>query len=58
MVLVLVGGEIRQQILSLNASATQETLSALAARINERCANCSIEQIISMDFILDPPARR
>jgi Transcriptional regulator of heat shock gene len=55
MVLVLVGGEIRQQILSLNASATQETLSALAARINERCANCSIEQIISMDFILDPP---
>ncbi|MGV7975369.1 MAG: heat-inducible transcriptional repressor HrcA [Anaerolineaceae bacterium] len=55
MVLVLVGGEIRQQILSLTDNTTQEDLSALAARINERCANCSIEQIISMDFILDPP---
>lgn len=55
MVLVLVGGEIRQQILSLTDNTTQEDLSALAARINERCANCSIEQINSMDFILDPP---
>ncbi|MEL7646196.1 MAG: heat-inducible transcriptional repressor HrcA [Anaerolineaceae bacterium] len=55
MVLVLVGGEIRQQILSLNDAATQEDLSALAARINDLCANCSAEQISRLDPQLDPP---
>ena len=55
MVLVLVGGEIRQQILSLNDNTSQEALSALAARINEHCANCSIDQINRMDLLLDPP---
>jgi len=55
MVLVLVGGEIRQQILSLNDATTQESLSTLAARINETCANCSLEQINRMDLIMDPP---
>lgn len=55
MVLVLVGGEIRQQILSLDDAATQESLSELAGRINSRCANCSVEQINSLEMALDPP---
>lgn len=55
MVLVLVGGEIRQQIFSLSDTATQETLSALADRINAHCANCSLEQINRLDLSLDPP---
>ncbi|HNW94924.1 MAG TPA: heat-inducible transcriptional repressor HrcA [Anaerolineaceae bacterium] len=54
MVLVLVGGEIRQQILSLNDAATQEDLSTLASRINDLYANSSVEQITGMDPLADP----
>ena len=58
MVLVLVGGEIRQQILSLNDSTTQESLSELAARINASCANCSAEQINRLELTWTRPAHK
>ncbi|MFZ3069682.1 MAG: heat-inducible transcriptional repressor HrcA [Anaerolineaceae bacterium] len=45
MVLVLVGGEIRQQILALNEAVSQERLSSLAAQLNDLCQNCSLEQL-------------
>ena len=45
MVLVLVGGEIRQQFFSLSEHFDQEHLSALATAISMGCHNCSADQL-------------
>ncbi len=45
MVLVLMGGEIRQQFLTLDEHIDQERLSALATHISNACRNCSAEQL-------------
>lgn len=45
MVLVLVGGEIRQQILALTEPVSQERLSNIAAQISNLCQNCSAQQL-------------
>ena len=54
MVLVLVGGEIQQQILSLDAIRSQEQLSQIAAQINHICENASVEQIKKLPILPDP----
>jgi len=54
MVLILVGGEIRQQLLSLPEHINQEQLSAIAALITDQCHNCSADQILSKGIYLDP----
>ena len=45
MVLVLVGGEIRQQFISLNEPVSQERLSNIAAQISNICVRCDVEQM-------------
>jgi len=45
MVLVLVGGEVQQQVISLEGVLSQEQLSQIAAQINHSCQNASLEQI-------------
>ncbi len=45
MVLVLIGGEIQQHILSLDTIRTQEQLSQIAAQINHLCQNATLDQI-------------
>jgi len=54
MVLILVGGEIRQQLLSLPEHINQEQLSAIAALITDQCHNCSADQILSKGIYLEP----
>jgi len=54
MVLVLAGGEIRQQILSLNEMISQEKLSSLAAELNDKLQNCSLDQLEQLQIELDP----
>lgn len=54
MVLILVGGEIRQQLLSLPEHINQEQLSAIAALITDQCHNCSADKILSKAIYLDP----
>jgi len=53
MVLVLVGGEIRQQIFSLNEIVSQQKLSSLAAELNAHCQNCTLAQLEKLDLDLD-----
>ncbi|NLB70933.1 MAG: heat-inducible transcription repressor HrcA [Chloroflexi bacterium] len=61
MVLVLVGGEIQQQILAFDTVQTQEQLSQLATQVNQLCENRALEQIQSLpptgnpavDLVLD-----
>jgi heat-inducible transcriptional repressor len=45
MVLVLVGGEILQQILTLAEPASQEQLSSAADRLNQVCSSLSTDEI-------------
>lgn len=45
MVLVLVGGEIRQQFITLNEPVSQENLSTIAAQISNLCVRCDVEKI-------------
>lgn len=45
MVLVLVGGEVQQQMISLESVRSQEQLTQIAAQINHLCQNASLEQI-------------
>lgn len=45
MVLVLSGGEIRQQMLTLAEPVSQEALSAVASRLNQRCQGLSVDGI-------------
>lgn len=54
MVLVLVGGEIQQQILSLETIRSQEQLSQIAAQINRLCENSSTDQIKKLPAFPDP----
>ncbi len=54
MVLVLVGGEIQQQILSLDTIRSQEQLSQAAAQVNHLCENASLEQIKNLPSFSDP----
>ncbi len=53
MVLVLVGGEIRQQIFSLDEIVSQQKLSSLAAELNAHCQNCTLVQLEKLDLDLD-----
>ncbi len=53
MVLVLNGGEVRQQMLTLADAATQETLSAVAQRINLLCDGLAGLQIRKRTQVLD-----
>lgn len=45
MVLVLAGGEIRQQMLALAEPVSQETLSAIAAQLNQMCQDMTTAAI-------------
>lgn len=49
MVLVLVGGEIRQQLFALNEIYSQETLSQTANHFNQSIENNSLTQIESLE---------
>jgi len=48
MVLVLMGGEIRQQFISLSEPVSQERLSVIAAQISNMCVRCDVEKISRM----------
>lgn len=48
MVLVLTGGEIRQQMLTLAEPVSQEALSAVADRLNRRCQDLSVDGITAL----------
>lgn len=54
MVLVLVGGEIRQQILALSEVTSQEALSRIANQFNQDFGNKSLQQIEALELSLDP----
>ncbi len=54
LVLVLGGGEIRQRILSLDESVSQENLSELSAHINGLCQNYSADDLKSRREQLSP----
>jgi len=53
MVLVLVGGEILQQILTLAEPASQEQLSSAADRLNKVCMGLSTEEISNLNVQLN-----
>lgn len=53
MVLVLVGGEVRQQMLSLAEPVSQERLSAVASRFNALCQGLTTEAIANLSAPLD-----
>lgn len=53
MVLVLVGGEVLQQILTLAEPVTQEQLSSAANRLNQVCIGHSAEEIIKLNVQLN-----
>ena len=53
MVLVLVGGEVLQQILTLAEPVTQEQLSSAANRLNQICVGCSADEIVKASFQLN-----
>lgn len=54
LVLVLVGGEIQQQILSFDDIHSQEQLSQLAQQVNHICENRSLEQIKALTPVNSP----
>ena len=54
MVLVLLGGEIRQQILALNEAYSQEALSRTANHLNQEFENKSLRQIEALEPSNDP----
>ena len=54
MVMVMVGGEIRQQIFSLPEPVSQEQLSTIATKITNLCQNCSTDQLDALPPQLDP----
>ncbi len=53
MVLVLMGGEIRQQFISLAEPVPQERLSEVASQISQLCARCDAEQMAQIRPQLD-----
>jgi len=54
MVLVMAGGEVRQQILTLSEPVTQERLSQTAARLNGLLAGSTMDTIASLTTRPDP----
>jgi len=54
----LVGGEIRQQILTLAEPTSQEELSRIAAVVSGTCQNCNADQISIINTQLDPIAEQ
>lgn len=54
MVLVLLGGEIRQQILALDEAYSQEVLSRTANHLNQEFENKSLRQIEALEPSNDP----
>lgn len=46
MVLVLMGGEVRQQLIMLKEATAQEQLSSLALKLNDLYQNFSVDQIV------------
>jgi len=54
MVVVLVGGEIRQQILTIPEPTSQEELSRIAAELSTICHNCNSDQLAALDLQFDP----
>lgn len=54
MVLVLVGGEIQQQILSFDGIHSQEQLSQLAQQVNHLCENRTLDQIATQPLTANP----
>jgi heat-inducible transcriptional repressor len=53
MVLVLAGGDVRQQMLALAEPVSQERLSAAAANLNERCQGLDAGAIQALSYTLD-----
>ena len=53
MVLVLMGGEIRQQFITLTESVSQERLSEVAAQISTLCVRCDAERMSAIRPQLD-----
>jgi heat-inducible transcriptional repressor len=53
MVLVLMGGEIRQQFISLDEPVSQEQLSKIANQLSELCVRCDAEKISRLRGQLD-----
>ena len=58
MVLVLYGGQVRQQMLTLADALPQETLSAAAARLNGLCDLLDADQIRAKGRNFDTPLER
>lgn len=54
MVLVMMGGDVRQQILTLTEPVTQERLSQTATRLNGLLAGLAVEAIASLPTRSDP----
>lgn len=54
MVLVLAGGEVSQQILTLAEPVSQERLSQTASRLNGLLAGFSVDEIAALSSRLDP----
>jgi heat-inducible transcriptional repressor len=54
MVLVMMGGDVRQQILTLTEPVTQERLSQTATRLNGLLAGLTVEAIASLPTRPDP----
>ncbi len=53
MVLVLMGGEIRQQFIALQEPVSQEQLSQIANRLTHLCSRCDIQQMSRLKGQLD-----
>jgi heat-inducible transcriptional repressor len=53
MVLVLTGGEIRQQVLALAEPVSQDVLSAAAAKLNQTCQGLAAVAIASLELQMD-----
>ncbi len=58
MVLVLYGGSVRQQMITLAEALSQDALSAAAARLNALCETLNSEQIRAKGRTLDTPLER
>ncbi|MBL8100792.1 MAG: heat-inducible transcription repressor HrcA [Anaerolineales bacterium] len=54
MVLVMMGGDVRQQILTLTEPVTQERLSQTASRLNTLLAGLTVDAIASLPTRTDP----
>ncbi len=48
MVLVLVGGEVSQQFITLPEPVSQERLSEIASKLSRLCVRCDVERIVSL----------